>query len=55
MPEAKEIRKLGDWINSGYRLACQARAVSAVTVDIPEDPLKAAIRKQLAAQRQNEL
>jgi 2Fe-2S ferredoxin len=48
----KERNKLGTLREEGYRLACQARAVGNVTVVIPEDPLKAAIRGELARQRQ---
>lgn len=55
-PEMKEIRKLGNLMDRQHRLACQAKAVSPeVIVEIPEDPLKAAIRKQLSAQQEDEL
>lgn len=51
--EAKEARKLGSLVEQQYRLACQAKVISStVFVEIPEDPLKAAIRKQLAAERE---
>ncbi|GAB6929953.1 hypothetical protein JCM10914A_39360 [Paenibacillus sp. JCM 10914] len=51
-PEAKEIRKLGGLLlEQGYRLSCQTRVTGNLTVSIPEDPLKAAIRKQLEAAR----
>lgn len=48
-----EERKLGSLVCKGYRLACQARVTGKVTVEIPEDPLKAAIRKQLAEQQED--
>lgn len=54
-PEPKEIRKLGtSMIEQGYRLSCQARITNHIKVMIPEDPLKAAIRKQLEAARNRE-
>lgn len=49
-----EQHKLGDLKDRSYRLACQARVVRDVSVMIPEDPLKAAIRAQLAKQREEE-
>jgi 2Fe-2S ferredoxin len=49
-----ERLKLGGLQEQGYRLACQAKVTGDVTVTLPEDPLKAAIRKQLEAQRQEE-
>ncbi len=55
-PESKEIRKLGSTlIEQGYRLSCQTRITNHVTVMIPEDPLKAAVRKQLEAARSRDL
>lgn len=45
-----ERLKLGSQADEGYRLACQARVIGSVQVSIPEDPLKAAIRAQLARQ-----
>jgi ferredoxin, 2Fe-2S len=45
---------LGDLSNRGYRLACQACVVGDTHVTIPEDPLKAAIRAQLAKQREDD-
>lgn len=45
-----EHLKLGSLGDEGIRLACQARVIGAVQVTIPEDPLKAAIRAQLARQ-----
>ncbi|MBD0380601.1 2Fe-2S iron-sulfur cluster-binding protein [Paenibacillus sedimenti] len=46
-----ERLKLGSQAEEGYRLACQARVKGAVDVTVPEDPLKAAIRAQLAKQQ----
>ncbi|TXK81418.1 2Fe-2S iron-sulfur cluster-binding protein [Paenibacillus sp. N3.4] len=45
-----ERLKLGSHADEGYRLACQARVTGSVQVTVPEDPLKAAIRAQLARQ-----
>jgi 2Fe-2S ferredoxin len=39
--------KLGGLERQGVRLACQAKVTGSVIVEVPEDPLKAAIRKQL--------
>jgi 2Fe-2S ferredoxin len=49
-----EERKLGNLKDENYRLACQARVVRPVTVEIPEDPLKSAIRAQLEKQKQDD-
>lgn len=49
-----ERLKLGSLIDQGYRLACQARIGGCVTVELPEDPLKAAVRAQLAKQKEEE-
>ncbi|WP_197080955.1 2Fe-2S iron-sulfur cluster-binding protein [Gordoniibacillus kamchatkensis] len=49
-----ERLKLGTLADEGIRLACQARVKGDVTAIIPEDPLKAAIRAQLAKQREEE-
>ncbi|MEF2964366.1 2Fe-2S iron-sulfur cluster-binding protein [Paenibacillus sp. M1] len=53
-PTAAERRKLGPLLERGIRLACQARITGPAAVRLPEDPLKAAIRKQLEAQQQND-
>ncbi|WP_145131974.1 2Fe-2S iron-sulfur cluster-binding protein [Paenibacillus sp. Y412MC10] len=50
-PAEAEKRKLGSLIRSGTRLSCQATVRGAVTVTVPEDKLKAAVRKQLEAAR----
>ncbi|MGG6309603.1 2Fe-2S iron-sulfur cluster-binding protein [Paenibacillus macerans] len=53
-PSTAERRKLGPLLDQGYRLACQANIRGAAEVRLPEDPLKAAIRKQLERQRQDD-
>ncbi|MDF2671300.1 MAG: ferredoxin [Paenibacillus sp.] len=49
-----EARKLGDLAEQHIRLACQARVTGDVTVIIPEDPLRAAVRAQLAKQQEED-
>ncbi|WNR47073.1 2Fe-2S iron-sulfur cluster-binding protein [Paenibacillus roseipurpureus] len=49
-----ERLKLGSQGDQGIRLACQAKVTGAVVVHIPEDPLKAAIRAQLARQAEDD-
>lgn len=49
-PNDAERRKLGSLLEQGYRLACQAIIRGDAKVELPEDPLKAAIRKQLEQQ-----
>jgi len=51
-PNTNERLKLGELLEQGYRLACQAKVTGDVTVTLPEDPLKAAIRKQLERQQE---
>jgi 2Fe-2S ferredoxin len=46
-PNGNEKMKLGGLERQGVRLACQAKVTGSVIVEVPEDPLKAAIRKQL--------
>lgn len=53
-PTEAESRKLGSLLEEGVRLSCQARTQGNVTVSIPEDPLKAAIRKKLAEQQEED-
>lgn len=53
-PSLNERRKLGSDLERGIRLACQTRVAGNVTVNVPEDPLKAAIRKQLAKQQEED-
>jgi len=49
-PSNSELQKLGELLEQGFRLGCQTKVNKSLTVEIPEDPLKAAIRKQLAMQ-----
>ncbi|CAM4279230.1 2Fe-2S iron-sulfur cluster-binding protein [Paenibacillus phoenicis] len=53
-PSDAERRKLGPLLDQGMRLACQAKIRGDVVVQLPKDPLKAAIRKQLERQREEE-
>lgn len=53
-PALNERNKLGNEVFNGTRLSCQARIKGNVTVTIPEDPLKSAIRKQLEKQNQDD-
>ncbi|MBD2869646.1 2Fe-2S iron-sulfur cluster-binding protein [Paenibacillus arenilitoris] len=49
-----ERRKLCGLESEGIRLACQARAAGKVAVDVPKDPLRAAIERQLARQAEDD-
>ncbi|MCA0754426.1 2Fe-2S iron-sulfur cluster binding domain-containing protein [Paenibacillus sp. N4] len=49
-----ERRKLAGLEDSQMRLACQARASGVVDVDIPLDPLRAAVARQLARQAEED-
>ncbi len=51
---SNESMKLGSLADQHMRLACQARVCGDVTVDVPEDPLRAAIRAQLAKQQEED-
>lgn len=53
-PNQNERLKLGPLVDDHYRLSCQAKVCGDVTAIIPEDPLKAAIRRQLALQAQDD-
>lgn len=53
-PSEAERRKLGSQLDEGVRLACQAAVWDDVSVRIPEDPLKAAVRRRLEAARRGE-
>ncbi|GIQ71036.1 ferredoxin [Xylanibacillus composti] len=54
-PDEKELRKMGDLHRTGTRLACQAKVMNAdVTIELPESPLKLAVRKLLAEQQERE-
>ncbi|MGZ9586896.1 2Fe-2S iron-sulfur cluster-binding protein [Paenibacillus marinisediminis] len=58
-PSDAERRKLGITKSNGLRLACQAKINTSgpcdLIVTIPEDPLKAAVRKQLEQQEDDRL
>ncbi|WP_311078555.1 2Fe-2S iron-sulfur cluster-binding protein [Paenibacillus polymyxa] len=49
-PGDAEQRKLGPLLDEGIRLSCQVRVQGDMEVNIPEDKLKAAIRRQLERQ-----
>lgn len=53
-PGDAERRKLGSALDSGVRLACQAAVWNDLSVLVPEDPLKAAVRRRLEAARRGE-
>jgi 2Fe-2S ferredoxin len=53
-PTLHERRKLGSLLSTGTRLACQARVTGDTVVSVPEDPLKAAVRNQLARQQEKD-
>lgn len=53
-PTDAEKRKLGRLLEEGTRLSCQAKVRGALSVHVPEHPLKAAIRKQLERQQQEQ-
>ena len=46
-----ERRKLTGTLDRGVRLACQTLVQRDLSVEIPEDPLKAAVRRQLELQK----
>ncbi|MNW32614.1 Na(+)-translocating NADH-quinone reductase subunit F [compost metagenome] len=54
-PTDAEHRKLGPLLKEGVRLACQASICGQAEVKLPEDPLKAAIRKQLEQNNSDDL
>lgn len=51
---AQEKYKLGSLVDTGVRLACQAKVIGSVTVELPADPLRAAIEKQLQRQKEDD-
>lgn len=53
-PTEAERRKLGSLIDQGTRLSCQTIVTGNLVVSVPEDPLKAAVRKKLEAARRGE-
>lgn len=50
-----EQRKLAGLEADGVRLACQAKVNGSAVVSVPEDPLRAAVRKQLLRQEEEPL
>lgn len=50
-PNDKEKRLLGSQLDEGFRLACQTKVYQDIQVEIPEDPLKAFIQKQIEQQK----
>lgn len=49
-----ERRKLAGLDENHIRLACQAKAAGKVVVDVPLDPLRAAVARQLAKQAEED-
>ncbi|BBH21006.1 hypothetical protein Back11_23510 [Paenibacillus baekrokdamisoli] len=49
-----ERRKLAGTDRLGTRLSCQARVLGHAVVEVPEDPLKAAVRRQLMRQAEED-
>lgn len=47
-----ERRKLAGMDTNGIRLACQARVAGKTAVDVPLDPLRAAVARQIAMQKE---
>lgn len=54
-PTDAELRKLGPLLDRGVRLACQATICGQAEIKLPEDPLKAVIRKQLEQNNDDDL
>ncbi|MFD2115971.1 2Fe-2S iron-sulfur cluster-binding protein [Paenibacillus yanchengensis] len=50
-----ERRKLGNPETAKFRLACQVKVTGKVEVEVPPDPLKAAVARQLAKQQEEDL
>jgi len=53
-PHEPELRKLGSDIGQGMRLSCQARVTGHAIVEVPEDPLRSAVRRLLAKQQEDD-
>ncbi|CAH1221280.1 Na(+)-translocating NADH-quinone reductase subunit F [Paenibacillus plantiphilus] len=53
-PNENERRKLAGLDESGMRLACQTKVTGRAVVEIPEDPLRAAVRQQLMRQAEED-
>lgn len=51
---AQEERKLAGHASLGVRLSCQAKVYGDAVVEVPEDPLKRAVRKALEAQKEED-
>ncbi|QHT60526.1 2Fe-2S iron-sulfur cluster binding domain-containing protein [Paenibacillus lycopersici] len=49
-----ERRKLAGLERSGTRLACQTRVFGRAVVEVPEDPYRAAVRKQMMRQAEDD-
>ena len=49
-----ERRKIAGLDRQGIRLSCQTRIIGRAIVEVPEDPLKAAVRKQLMRQAEDD-
>lgn len=54
-PDEAERRKLGSLLEQDVRLACQTAVQQELNVNVPEDPLKAAVRRRLEAARRGEM
>jgi len=52
--EDNERRKLSGLEQEGFRLSCQAKVAGDVEVDVPLDPLRAAVERELARQRERD-
>ncbi|EXX91311.1 ferredoxin [Paenibacillus darwinianus] len=50
----QERRKLAGLAEQGVRLACQAKVIGDASVEVPEDPLKSAVRRLLAKQAEED-
>lgn len=50
-PSQRERQKLGGSLRQHIRLACQTVVHGDAVVEVPEDPLKAVVRRQLAQLR----
>lgn len=53
-PRDKERLKLGTLLEDGLRLSCQAKVTGKASVEVPEDPLRAAVRRRLAQQAEED-
>ncbi len=49
-----ERRKLAGLDESGVRLSCQTRVTGKAEIDVPLDPLRAAVARQLARQKEED-